>query len=728
MWWLLVALAGAQDVPPDGAIVLQTSPRATVQLFPRVDPGTIELVVHENDKPLDLQLDNQQTRHVKDAWAASTGGGTWFVTLYVSDARVLPRLQRDSPTEWVILTRIGTDRATTARPRTFSVDDLIADRAPRKPGRPAAVPLGPLSGDAWTARLDPREVRLPMMPWTPRLKAVPRGTPTMQTIDQLRMALAGSSDEKERTALLQHLALAHQTLGLHREARAYFDRVAQQRTDWPKAAVRLHQADAALATSRWETARTRCGEAHSAGADAAATLACLGSVSLATGHPAPTPTANALLATDPGPGGKLIAAQLLMIDNRHDQARPLLDDADDWPAELTVWQRATLGDLALAQRDLETARRAWRDVGTRGLLGRIATQRMRLIRLLQGAPSTWGQETPALGRDGKASDESAAEAHYLAAQIAIAFDDATLSAEHLTELVDRWPTLAARSDVPQRLLRVCERRLGQLQRAGRDVDQSAFYYDCWRPELNRIVVDTTTLTRVAAGLSRLGLWEEALAVQRDVAAILTRDNREDVDVLVNLAEMYIRVGRVEEGLETIVFAERLRLSSPERARLHLVAGEALLRLSQLEAAIARWRRAVPDPTVGPQARVHIAVARAEQGRCAEALPDLRALPDDPGALGHAGLAADEARLLVARCLLEQDRFDQAMALALTVSTRDPQAVWAGEARWLTAATASRDPSQPVPEDPAAPEPPWAAALTEMRLADESADRVARLRR
>ncbi|MFK7929788.1 MAG: hypothetical protein AB8H79_16465 [Myxococcota bacterium] len=628
MWWLLPLLCIAQDAVPDGAIVLQTSAGAQVELFPRMKADTIELVVHNNNKPLDQQLDGQRTASVDDSWAASTGSGTWFVTLYVNDPSTTAVLTQEGKTQWVIETRRGARPAPLVPEPVATIDDLFQDRVLRRPARPPAMPLRPLGGDAWTARLDPTEVRLPVDAWTPRLDGVPRGTPTMSDIDSVRLTMAAATNAKDKTAAFQHLALMHQRLGLHREARAYFNRVADQPTEWPRATVRLHQADAALATGRWDEARTHCTNAYKGGAEPDVALGCLGRVAIATGSPAPTETARALLREDTGPESKLVAAQLLLIDHRAEEALPLLQGTQDWPMSLQRWRDATLGDAALAVRDLETARRAWRDVGTRGELGDVAKQRARLIRMLDDAPSKWAEEAPAIAKDGRGRSPAAAEAHYLAAQVGEAFDDAGMAAEHLTELIDRWPDLSAGSDIPHRLLHQCDRRIGQLHRAGRTVAIAAFYHDCWRPQINAITHDTTPLQRSAQAMAYLGLWDQALFIQRDVASILTRDDREDVDVLADLAQMYDRVGRHAEALETVQYAMKRSPTPTQRAKLYLASGDAHASMGSSDQALAAWSRAEADPTLRAETQARRTLLLADLGRCKETLPLLNALSEN----------------------------------------------------------------------------------------------------
>lgn len=721
---LLLALTASAQELPIGAIELQTTTGATVEVFPRVDPQTIEMVVYDNQKPLDLQLDAQRTEHIVDAWAMTVGSGTWFVTLYVTSPQIEARVAKEDGGFVVSTRELGRPVSLESAP-VPTVDALLADEVPRRPARPPRMPLRPLQGDAWMPRLDPRIVRLPFEPWTPSIKGLGEEA-SLSRIDRLRKRLVQTEDPWSRAVLMQHLALDHQALGLHREARTYFDEVGRQRVDTPTATVRLHQADAALATGRWESARSRCQEAHRAGAEASATLACIGSVALATGSPAPTPTARALLAADDSQEARLIAAQLLVVDNRFDEALPLLRDGD-WPAELQSWRNATLGDAALSLGDAETAREAWRDVDTRGELGEIARQRARLVRLSSQPPSTWAEALPGLARDIDKGGETAAEAHYLAAQIGRTYDETGLAAEHLTALLDHFPERSARSDVPQRLLSVCTRRLAQLHRVERFADEAAFYDDCWREPLNAILLDPTALSDVAVAYEILGLWDPALSVQRDVVAALTRDDREDVEELVQLARLYVRVDRTREALETVAYAERVRGAAASQPALDVVAGEAHLALGELEPALKRWKRASTDPRWGGEARIRRALALAEAGRCPEAVPILSERESPPGGRIPSPVSLEEGQLAIARCLLIEQEPERALALSTGIVEAEPGSEWAGQARWLASLSLADDPDLPLPEGPAAPEGVWAAVIAETRETASVEDRIRALR-
>lgn len=729
MLWLLLLVLSAfgQSVQgvPDGAVVVEVSPDATVQVLPRTQPRTVEIVVLSNDKPLDVQLEHQRTAHVSESWSATAGSGTWFITLYVSGPEIDVRAQREADGRVAFVTRELSGPVRRVEVAPPSVEALLADRVVRRPARPARMPLNHLSGDAWIPKLDPRVVRLPVEAWRPLGDVGDETDP--RTIDGIRKRLVTTEDPARRTALLQHLGLAHQAMGLHREARFYFDEVARQRTDWPAAAVNLHRADAALATGRWDDARQRCRDARAGGADDVATLTCLGGLSLATGHPAPTPTARALLAVADKPEAKLVASQLLVIDGRTGEARPVVASLDGLPEAWMAWRDATLGDVLYAEGDLEGARSAWRDVGTSGELGRLGAQRARLFRLAGQAPSSWAGELPSLDRDAALPRSPGAEAHYLAAQIASTYDEADEAARHLTALVDRRPEITRVSDVGSRLLQVCDRRLKQLHRAERPIDEAAFYLDCWRPELDRMAIDVQAVQGVSEAFEELGLMDRALRVQRDVTASLARENREEPGALARLAHLYNEAGRHEEALETIAYTRRIRTARAVDGTLSLVEAQALNELGRPERAQAAWRRAEGDETTRADAQVQRALALAQGERCTDALPVLERFADGDADLQQGTVTQQEARLAVSRCLLDSGDPARATAVAVVVASQDPTTGWAAQASWIASVAAARQEGAPVPEAPVAADPLWAATIEELRATETALARAAALR-
>lgn len=702
MWFLLFALAVfGQDVPV-GSLVIETSPDATMRLFDRVNPDRIELAVYENRKPLSDQLKYQQTDHIADAWAVSTGSGTWFVTLYVSDPRVDARIEKQGARH-IIRTNLRPNEVPIAPKSVATVDELLSGDVPRIPARPAAIPLRPVWGDSWYVRLDPRSVRMPLPTWKPEYPDLPPGPPSLDRIDALRKLRAMEKDRDRRDILLQLMALDYQALGLHQEARTYFDQLAFGFSRAPQVSLLLHQADAALATGQWETAHRRCKEAHEAGADTASTLVCIGSVALATGSPAPGATADSLIATAPGPGGSLIASQLYFLDNRYADARSALARISTWPRQLERWKDATAGDIAIAQRDLDAARSHWAKVGNRGILGALAEHRMRLIRLNKASPSEWAMELPGISRTIRRRRWTAAEGHYMGAQIGEVLNEYGLAAEHLTALVDKHPEILKSSDVLPRLLSTCDTRLRLLHRADRTGDLVAFHNECWRDELQAIVVDPTLLEIVAEAYEKLGLWERGLSVQRDAVAAYVREDQENGPALTRLARLYLRTKRAPEALETTAYARRRADVSAVRAELLLIDGQAHLSLGNLEKALASWRSVPSNSPLKSEANIQTAMSLASAGRCAQASPMLTAWLDRSSAQPSELVEPEEAQLALARCAIANNRPKSAIEFATQVGESE---TWRPQASWIASSAASKDLALTPPSEPLEPSPLW----------------------
>ena len=163
MLWLLlfVMSAFAQSVQgvPDGAVVIEVSPDATVNLLPRTQPRTVEIVVLSNEKPLGVQLAHQRMAHVRDSWTATAGSGTWFVTLYVTGPEIDVRVERDAGGRYAFVTRERSGPVRRVEEPPVTIEALLADSVVRRPARPAPMPLSFRTGDAWVPQLDPRGVR-----------------------------------------------------------------------------------------------------------------------------------------------------------------------------------------------------------------------------------------------------------------------------------------------------------------------------------------------------------------------------------------------------------------------------------------------------------------------------------------------------------------------------------------------------------------------------------------
>jgi tetratricopeptide (TPR) repeat protein len=487
--------------------------------------------------------------------------------------------------------------------------------------------------------------------------------------------------------------------------------------------VHMNRADAYLASGRWDEARQRCNDAHDADADDATVLECLAAVSLATSSPPPTQTARALLHATNRSQAHLLAAQLLIKDGRHPEAKEVLQNIRSMAPNLQRYRDASLGDVLYYEGDYDGAYQAWRDVGIGGPLGDLTVHRQRMVRLAQRPPSTWAEELPAFVRDAARHKYGAEESHYLAAQIGETYDDPDITARHLTGLTDRFPTAAAASDVPQRLLRLCTSRLTALYNAERYADQVGFYRDCWRDELDDVVISVDAQQITADAFGRLGLWNDALEIQRRVANILIRNDRERPAALESLATLYARTGRTDEALETVRYARTKNLVADRGWAFDLVEADALAASGDVQSALVAWRRAEQHPLGRAEATVRRAVALAEADRCHEALPVLQRIAQERQALIDAKMQPEDAQLAVARCLLDDNKFEDAVALAKVVGSETAVPHYRSQAGWIAAVATTRLGGTPDLPDDVELDPFWRRRLEEAKADAELDQRI-----
>ncbi|MBN2801397.1 MAG: tetratricopeptide repeat protein [Deltaproteobacteria bacterium] len=725
--WLFAALAlGAPDT---GRFVLHPTPGSRVVLFPRSEPLRIELGVYDNAAPLNEQLDGKTARWVEDVDVVAVGSGIWFVTLYVErpdigitweqeENRLILSLQPGLPAEVELVPFV-------------TVAQLVSGDVPRRPAPVEENALRPLYGDASTLVLNADDYipdvprwntgRVPS-PWRD-LALAPR-TPNHDSVDRYRSAWTSSTDRRVREVALYRLGTSLQQLSMQRDALYYLNLLEGERERVPLATVHLEQARALMHLRRWDEARDACEAAWKEGAGDTLTLRCLGTVSLKTSNPPPTETARAIADTDPEPLSQLIAAQLLIRDRRYDEAAtllaPLARRAEDNIASIAY---ANLGDTLLVRGDLEGAARAWNRArgGNTDIIPLLNTRGV-LLQMVKEGPSTWPSHIPELERMTQTPGAPGAEAHYLLAQIATTYGDQELAAEHLGGLIDRHKELALSSDVPERLYATASWRIDDLLRQDRLAEAVGFYRDYWRDALEPLVYDTHTLDGVARGLEQLGLYQEALDVQRDIAAVDIRYDRDDPVSLWRLAALYARTEHLEEATQTIAYVNKLPRRAPATGLQLLLEGGVYHVLGDDETAARAWSKASSDPVVGPEALTRLALLRASTNMCQLALPKLEGvLGQDPAPVS--AQLYDEAGLARARCLLELGRVEDALAQcsAVAATSQDPGAI--EEARYLASVLTTEAGGSELPQPLRAPDPTWDALLKEERESAEFLERI-----
>ena len=608
--------------PAEGIIGFRTSPDAELVVYPRVDPLRIDIMMRKNRVPLDRQLEGLTAQYIEDIVVESIGGGTWFLTLHVSapEISVTPTA---TPGRMVLRLAPGTPEVVqSGTPPTVS--DLLDNRIVRRPAAPVRLGLTPLRGEASTMRVRPWQVLQSLPTW--RNAPVP-SVPTSgwPAIESYRATLTQSRDEPIRTAARYRLGMEYLGIGWYREAAFYLEEVLSSEADFDVPAVALAAARAHLVLERTTRTRQLCKLASEAGANDVAVLVCVGTAALQDGRPAPTETARAILDQSRVPEHRLLAAQLLMADHRYAEARLVLEalgyGSDD------PWVHASLGDARFMTSDIEGARLAWGFATTRNtLLRRRLVLRMRMAEMVEDGFSEWPGRIPDLLLQTDEEGPVAAEAHYLLAQIAETYGDPELAAEHLNRLWDRFPEYARRSDVPERLIDVCNQRLAMLDRQAQHARQVGFFATCWRRELDTMSSDPAALQRTAALLLDLGLRPEALALQLRAMAVFNRLGQEDTDALAALTRMYVATGLPREALDTIEYAEAIAAATLPAQAFLTAEAQARYELGDVEGALSAWSLAEGEGIPGAtRARGMIF---AERGQCADAERLLRDSGDD----------------------------------------------------------------------------------------------------
>jgi len=642
---LLVLLGGGSVAfaeSPPGIVELTVSPETEVVRFPRVEPARIDLALYGNRVELDRQLEGRSTFHLRQAWASTVGGGTWFVTLHVDDPQV--DLGWSLEEGRLRLTLAPGEPALQAPYPSLVEPALLLDDPP--PRRPAATPpltLHPFLGDASTMRMTPEQAFRGM----PRVRTVEVATysSSMAAIDAYREMWATTDAVDVRGAALSRMAVAYANLDLDREALHYFHRALDMGRDDPELALAMAKTQVAM--GRAGEARSSCRYAARRGADDDDVLACLGGAALLDGHPSPSHVGRALLASTADGHRRLLAAQLLQSDHRHDEALPILERLAEQGSPAVA---ASLGDARFATGDLRGAVEAWEGAARSRRYRNLAVLRVRMAEMLAEGPGSFPSAVPMLlersDRGGAVGDE----AHYLLAQIGAIHIDPDLVSEQLNQLWDESPERALASDVPERLVSTCATRMRYLR--DRPVDALDFFARCWRSELDGLVTDPESLEVASRSMAALGLPDDALTLQLRATTLRTRGGEDDPAALAWLGELHLRTGRPEDALETVAYVRELdtyeegrRAGTEESQRLEvqlaLSEGQAHLDLERPEKALRAWARPASTLPGAGELAVRRGWLLAGLGRCDEALP----LLDD----------RTESRLARARCLLALGR-------------------------------------------------------------------------
>jgi thioredoxin-like negative regulator of GroEL len=270
-----------------------------------------------------------------------------------------------------------------------------------------------------------------------------------------------------------------------------------------------------------------------------------------------------------------------------------------------------------------------------------------------------------------------------------------------------------RSDVPERLVRACTRRVTELDDAERLVEEVAYFRDCWRRDLDGMMPDAEILRTVAHALDDLGLPDEAVHLQLRATAQLTRRGVDDPEALLMLARLYARTQRPTATLETLDYLLEQTIGRGWEGRAAMVRALAQDTLGQVDASRESYRAALRDPLVRDEAALRLALLDAREGACGGALPSLEAAL----LAEKAAVPISEIELALARCTLELGNPDRALQVALAV---DEEPLAQDDARWIAGAASVARGDGPDDETLDAL---WAELLAEEKNADAFAEKI-----
>ncbi|MFT6818624.1 MAG: tetratricopeptide (TPR) repeat protein [Myxococcota bacterium] len=594
MWALFLALASAQE--PTGSLFLSLSPGAEVDVQPRRSANVIEIAIRGNHVPIRPQLEGRTASGMFDVNGLSVGGGTWFVSVYPQDlsmgleAVATPEGYRFvwTPSQLVVPAEVET---------VSTVQELLALETLPVPGLPPTRTLLPLVGGAGFAN-DISGFRLPLVPWIGEpLTTDEQGLLTGTTLGHdaivrfTHTLVSGGGHALEQTSRYR-LAVAYDALALSRESDFYLEEM--QAAGDVSQAVALLRARAAARLSDWTSMRTHCEAAATADLEHPATLQCFGVLAIRTGSPSPGVTGRLVAQRVPGVGGQMLAARALMRDHHYDEALALLHTQVETAERPSNELLALWGDAELIAGDLEQARAAWETVRWNSQPGKMGRLRLHHIDMLEGDPRQWLAKLPVLHVASDHSDAVGREALHLLSQIGHRFGDPEMEALALASLMSRYPETAELGSTLSSLMAACGGRLKTLFEAERYVEHIALYERCWHPALNEVRRDTETVQSVSVSYSALGLQQQALAAQQEVARMRSRDDRPDGPSTTRLAHLYNENGRPLEALQTVQYVRSQPAESTLQRSLMIEAALAHQALDQIDEALSEVSRASAD--------------------------------------------------------------------------------------------------------------------------------------
>ena len=666
--WLSTASADTEVLFPVVDIGVSSSVR--VERHPTVRDGMVEVLIRGCNADLSTLLTGRTNPYVVGMDATYIAGGTWILKAMMgrSDADLRVVVEDGRLLIDVVEAAGGADYDDSELP---TVKALVEGEVKSKTANTQFPALMFLHGDAISYSMSSDD----FVPLLPAPASMPRAT--WKAIDRARTMMLNATSKVALAQARYELGWLYLEKGFDREARYYFNRLAEDPGALPARDVALARARAALSCRDWTEARDFLREAYRYGARESAVVEGFGVISLATGVPSRSLTSQVLARVTGRPEALLLAAELLQRDGYYKESRPLLEALVGRASGRSARQIALrLGDARLLDGEFDAAVRSYRN-GPKGL----ATLRTMLVELIEKGPSEWAEVVPKLNALVGEGDEIGAEALYLLSQLDTAMGSQVDAVSDLSRLIRDHRRIAYRSDAPERLWAIYKERQERLISAERWFDIAALHEGAWHPVVRRAVDDPDVLLGVADAYEQIGLPYQALRLVREVHPLLLAGGMDDTSLVFTLARLYGETGKPKEGMKAI---KRYRSNVKGRTGEVALLGASLMeKLGDETGAAAEYRRAMRDPQSREQASVALARIDAESGRCKKATAVLWGKLMSPA--GQKQYESSRPYLALARCLVSQGEGEMAAQAAKMAEARTDSKEESRYAAYISAA-------------------------------------------
>ncbi|MGB0639822.1 MAG: tetratricopeptide repeat protein, partial [Myxococcota bacterium] len=608
---------------------------------------------------LNIVLTGRTNKYVAGMDAVYVGGGVWIVKAMMrnpgSDLRVV--IDKGN----LIIDVVKSDKEAPELDEELpTVQALVNGTAPSSKANTQFPPLMFLHGDALSYAMTSED----FIPMLPAPAALPRSS--WHAIDRARQSMLSAKSEVALAQARYELGWLYLEKGFDREARYYFNYLADSPGALSARDVALARARAALACQDWEEARERLREAYRFGARESVVVEGFGVISLATGVPGRSLTANVLARVTGRPEALLLAAELLQRDGYYKESRPLLEALTGRVSGKTGRRVALrLGDARMLDGEMDAAVRAYRK-GPGAVRG-LSAFRMTLVDLLEKGPTEWAAVVPKMATLAKQSGEVGAEALYLLAQLDRTMGSQVDAVSDLSKLLRDHRRIAQRSDAPELMWDMYKERQRVLLDAERWFDVAALHEGAWHPMVRRAVDDPELLIRVADAYEAVGLPHRALYLVREVFPMLLKIEGNDSHLVYRLARLYGETNNSREGLKTLKYLRSRGIPPDQRAEVAMLAANLKEIAGDAEGATLELRQAVRSEKYRDEATVWLARMDAEAGRCKQATSVLWSKL--MGKRGQATFKTSRPYLALARCLTASGEGEMAAEAAKLAAAR-----------------------------------------------------------